>query len=244
MRCVAGSDLPRRRLAGRGHVRLIPHMHHKPPVLAPLADSPAELEALARIEGLTNHRLMAEAGALPGLDRRELAFRARASQMAGYGTTIVNAAFAHTRPGGNRFNTGQRGAWYCATEVLTALHEVAFHRARELAATGWWQDAVIYKAYHCDLSGDFPDLTGSTHPALHPDPAIGYPAGQALAAALFLAGETGLIYPSARAPGGTCAVVFVPQAIQNVTPGAEWRLSWSGGPDYTIAEADADPCPA
>lgn len=228
--------LPRTRLDHRALVRVIPHAHHKPAVLRPLVDDDAELEVLARLEGLTNQRLVAERRGMPGLDPRELAFRARATALQRYGETFVNAAFTHTRPGGNRFNTAARGAWYCATDILTSLHEVAFHRARELAATGWWHDVALYKAYHCDLTGEFPDLRGLEHEALAAEPEVGYPAGQRLAAALFEAGETGVIYPSARHEGGVCVAVFVPQAVQNVVPGAVWRLTWTGGEGYGVEE--------
>lgn len=212
-------------------------MHHKPPVLAPLVDNEAELEAIARLEGLTNQRLAAEAGDAHGIDPRELAFRAREKALGTFGSTYVNAAFSHTRPEGNRFNTGERGAWYCAVKALTAIEEVAFHRTRELRNTGWFHDEVLYKAYHCNLSGNLYDLTGSSHPALDPDPQVGYPAGQRLAKELFEAGEIGVLYPSVRHPDGVCAAVFVPQAVQNVTPGAQWRLVWNGGPEYTVSEA-------
>ena len=73
------------------------------------------------------------------------------------------------------------------------------------------------------------------HPALNPDPAIGYPEGQDLAARLRREGSRGLVYPSVRAPGGTCLVCFEPGAIQNVRPGASWDLLWEGTPDYSIS---------
>jgi hypothetical protein len=74
------------------------------------------------------------------------------------------------------------------------------------------------------------------HPALHPDPAVGYPEGQSLAQHLRRVGSRGLIYPSVRAPapGGNCLVCFEPHAIQNVRPGASWDLVWDGTPHYSI----------
>jgi simple sugar transport system permease protein len=84
--------------------------------------------------------------------------------------------------------------------------------------------------------GDYHDLrgVGGDLACLDPDPAVGYPAGQALAGELRADGARGLIYPSARRPGGTCLVAFEPHCVQNVRPGARWKLMWSGTPDYTV----------
>ncbi|WP_156714696.1 RES family NAD+ phosphorylase [Nitratireductor arenosus] len=210
-------------------VRLISTAYFKPPVLRPLVDTDEELALLVEIEGLTNRRLRAEQGGVGGLDARELLFRA-------WGHTFVNAAFAYTRPNGNRFNDGDRGAWYAAFDDLTALAEIGYHRTRELAHIGRYHDEGVYQALLAGFIGDYHDLraTGGLHACLDPDPAIGYPAGQALARDLREAGARGLIYPSARRPGGTCLVAFEPHCVQNVRPGARWKLVWSGTPDYTI----------
>ncbi|MBL9059979.1 MAG: RES family NAD+ phosphorylase [Mangrovicoccus sp.] len=224
-------------LRERGLVRLISHTHHKPPVLRALVDDEAEAAILAGLEGETSARLVAEREGGPALDRRELAFRRHRSDLDRYGHTHVNAAFAYTRPEGNRFNAGDRGAWYCAFDDLTACHEVGYHRTRELRNVGRLHDSAVYVALLADFIGEFPDLRGVVTPALDPDPGVGYPAGQAFARDLRAAGHGGLIYPSARSPGGTCFVAFVPQIVQNVRPGAKWTLTWRGGPDFEIASA-------
>lgn len=222
-------------ISDRALVRLIPAAYHKPPVLRALVDSDAEAEMLARIEGLTSARLIAEQGRSLHLDRRELAWARRRQDLRIYGESHVNAAFAYTRDGGNRFNDARRGAWYCAWEVLTSVAEVAFHRGRELAFVGVFHDRARYVELLADFIGEFPDL-GATpdHPALHPDPAIGYPEGQALALSLVRDGARGLIYPSVRHPGGRCLVAFVPGAVQNVRPGASWLIVWDGNPDWRL----------
>jgi len=46
----------------------------------------------------------------------------------------------------------------------------------------------------------------------------------------FNGGSRGLVYPSVRDPGGTCIVAFQPNAVQDVTPGANWKISWNGSP--------------
>jgi hypothetical protein len=90
-------------LAQRDTVRLVPTGRLKEPALLPLAADAPALDELASLESATNARLRAQQAGLPDLDPHELVF-GRA------GRTFVNAAFTHTRPGGNRFNDDRRGA--------------------------------------------------------------------------------------------------------------------------------------
>lgn len=227
----------RTEVSDRGLVRLLPATYHKPPALRGLVDSEDELAILAEIEGLTSARLLAERGRNPNLDPRELAWRRRSRDLRIYGETHVNAAFTYTRAGGNRFNSEGRGAWYCAWNGLVSVAEVAWHRTRELGFTGCFVDSARYVELLADFIGVFDDLTDEPgHRALNPDPAAGYPEGQALAEQLRRDGSLGLIYPSVRAPapGGNCLVCFQPAAVQNVRPGASWDLVWQGGPEYSV----------
>jgi len=219
----------------RALVRLIPATYHKPPVLRGLVDTDDEAALLAELEGQTSARLIAEREGSPALDRRELVFARRARDLAVYGQTHINAAFTYTRPTGNRFNRGYRGAWYCSYDVLTSAEEVGYHRTRELSYIGIFEDEARYVELLADFIGDFPDLDGVVgSEALDPDPMVGYPAGQALAEKLRREGHRGLLYPSVRRPGGRCFVAFDPGIVQNVRPGASWRLAWKGSPDYTV----------
>jgi hypothetical protein len=219
----------------RALVRLISATHHKPPVLRGLVDSDAEAALLADIEGETSARLVTEREGRPGLDLRELAFARRAADLRVYGQSHINAAFTYTRASGNRFNSGERGAWYCSFDSQTSAEEVGFHRTRELGYIGVFEDEARYVELLADFIGDFPDLGDEPeHPALHPDPALGYPAGQALALRLRREAHRGLLYPSVRRAGGRCFVAFDPQIIQNVRPGAGWTLIWAGSPVYEM----------
>jgi RES domain-containing protein len=233
--------MKRTELSDRGLVRLLPATYHKPPSLRGLVDSDGDMEILAEIEGMTSVRLLAERGRNPHLDPRELAWRRRSRDLRIYGDTHVNAAFAYTRAGGNRFNSAERGAWYCSWNVMVSVAEVAWHRTRELRFTGLLVDSARYVELLADFIGIFDDMTDEPeHIALNPDPAIGYPEGQSLAERRRRDGSRGLIYPSVRAsvPGEkNCLVCFEPNAIQNVRPGASWDLVWDGTPDYSIVSA-------
>lgn len=210
-------------------VRLIPNAYYKPPVLGPLVDDEEELAILAEIEGLTNRRLKAQNSGLPNLDPRELAFNV-------WGQSHINAAFAYTRAEGNRFNDANRGAWYCAFDDLTAIAEVAFHKTRELARINVFEDEFVYQALLAGFIGEFHDMRDIIdNPAyLGEDPDIAYPEGQSLAAALRDDGARGIVYPSVRHAGGICLVAFHPHLVQNVRPGARWKLIWDGSPNYSV----------
>lgn len=222
----------------RAQVRLIPATYHKPPVLRGLVDSDYEAELLADLEAMTNQRLRVEREGSPALDRRELAFARRSADLRVYGQSHINAAFAYTRTGGNRFNDESRGAWYCADDLQTSAAEVGYHRTRELSFIGVYDDEARYVELLADFVGTFPSISSASHPdALQDDPALGYPAGQALARELRAEGHRGLLYPSVRHKGGRCFVAFDPHIVQNVRPGASWTFTWSGTPDYELAAA-------
>ncbi|HEY1431963.1 MAG TPA: RES domain-containing protein, partial [Stellaceae bacterium] len=98
--------LPTADLAQCDTVRLVSTGRLKDPVLVPLAADDGALDDLAGLESITNGRLQAQETGLADLDHRELVFGRP-------GYTFINAAFTYTRPGGNRFNGEDRGAWYC-----------------------------------------------------------------------------------------------------------------------------------
>ena len=218
---------PRADISWRDTVRLISTGRLKEPALTPLARNHGDLEDLAELEGATTGRLQAQEGGLPDLDPRELVFGRP-------GYTFINAAFAYTRPGGNRFNDDGRGAWYCAFDAETALGEVSFHLTRELAAVDRFENVTDYAELVADFVGSFHDLRGTEFgkdPVLDPDTAVAYPAGQALARHLRKQeAAIGLVYPSVRHAGGTCVAAFYPDLVQHLRQGGIWRLEWQGSP--------------
>jgi hypothetical protein len=221
-------------LAQRNTVRLISTGRLKEPVLLPLAANHEALENLVGLESVTNGRLKAQEAGLPELDPRELVFGRP-------GYTFINAAFTHTRPGGNRFNGEDRGAWYCAFELETSIREVSYHLTRELEAIGRFENTTDYAELIADFYGVFHDLRDidrSEEPALHHNPSVAYPAGQALAKQLRSeATSNGIVYPSARWDNGSCLVAFRPDLVQNMRQGGIWRLEWQGSPTPSVTRA-------
>jgi len=207
-------------------VRLISTAYIDEPAVAPLADDPDELDILTRLEGMTSAR----AGTVaipPGVDPAELL-----NASYGYGYTLINAAFCHARPPGNRFNGEERGAWYCAfgdSAEATAQAEIVFHRTRALKEAGCLYDIGSYRELLAGFTCTFHDLRAlPEHGSLDPEPAIAYPQGQALAKSVFASGGNGIVYPSVRYRGGECLAVFRPSIIQNVRQGNRITFEWVG----------------
>jgi RES domain-containing protein len=217
----------------RDAVRLISTARLKEPVLLALAPHHGAMEDLAELEAATSGRLQAQEGGLLDLNPRELVFGRP-------GHTFINAAFTYTRPGGNRFNDDERGAWYCAFAAETALAEVSFHLTRELEAINRFENVTDYAELISDFVGHFYDIRGdafSNDDSLNSDPAIAYPAGQALARWLRKEKDSpGLIYPSVRSSGGICLVALHPSLVQNLRQGGTWRLEWQGSAKPDISK--------
>jgi RES domain-containing protein len=210
-------------------VRLVPLARLRDPVLRKLVDED-ELNALAEIEGATSGRLRTQEVGADHLDRRELVFGIHHAH-------FINASFSYWLPRSlNRFNGPGRGAWYAALTVATCIAEVTFHMERELANVGEFNAVVEYAEMFASFVGDFVDLRNvNLRPdCLDPNPAKGYPAGNRLADAVRAAGHYGIVYPSVRAPDGTCFVALVPHAVQSVAQGKVIRLSWKGTPGPAI----------
>jgi hypothetical protein len=197
-------------------------------VLARLGLPPAQMQHLFQLDDATNSRLAGEANLLPGITVHELVFGVPHYR-------IVNAAFTHARPGGSRFSSDDRGAWYAGFSLKTAQVEVAFHYAEGLREVSWQEEeTAAYREYLADFRAQFHDLRGDERRKddmrkedhnqqadrkkyLQPD---SYRASQQLARRLLDRGSAGVVYPSVRHRGGTCIACFRPAMVGNVREGA------------------------
>lgn len=191
-------------------------------VLAPLAEDNDHLAQLFELDNATNARLIAEYGGTPGIGVDELVFGVPHFR-------IINAAYTYARPEGARFNDGERGAWYCAFDMDTALAEIIFHKTVEYQEIDYFTDSVSYQSLLADFSATFHDLRGQPRFEACLDPAS-YIASQELAATLLDAGSMGVIFPSTRRAEGTNLACFRPALVGNVRKGAAYRLTWRGTP--------------
>lgn len=225
---------PIRRITVERTVRLVATARLRDPVLQRLV-SAEKIDELAEIEGASSGRIAAHERGTDGLAAEELVFGVPHAN-------FINAAFSYWRPRElNRFNGPGRGAWYSAMKVDTCAAEVGFHMTRELERTRWLVAKVDYAELFASFAGEFLDLTGAEAGArfLHPDTAIGYPAGNAIADAALRRGVNGVLYPSVRDPGGICLVALRPQAVQSVAQGRVLRFVWNDDRRWTIREVAA-----
>lgn len=204
-------------------------------VLAPLADSADHLKDLFDLDNASNQRLAAERGAMPGIGIDELVFGVANFRM-------INAAYAYPRPEGSRFNTGERGAWYCAFEFETAMAEIIFHKTVEYSEIDYFHDTVSYQLLLADFSAEFHDLRGTAAFMNYLDPAS-YIASQKLASQLLEQGSMGIVYPSVRHPGGTNLACFRPALVGNVRRGSSYTLRWTGTPQPSVEPLASSPKP-
>ena len=209
--------------------RLVPsrHLPHSDSVLVAISDDDAHLQAIFELDAATNDRLLAGRRLLPGIGVDELVSGVPHA-------AVINAAFCHPHPLGNRFSGPHRGAWYAAFDVETSQAEVGFHKSVQLAEVGRFDDSVTYDDYLADFSASFHDLRAAgSRVRTYLDPET-YVDSQVLAERLLDAGSLGVVYPSVRHAEGTCLACFRPALVANVRRGHTYRFTWDGTTEPTI----------
>lgn len=214
-------------------VRLIKTAYITEEAMRPLCDDEEELRELEALEGMSSPRLA------PMMIPAEVNLAELLAPDSIAGWTMINAAFCHTHPQGNRFNDSHRGAWYCArgeNAVMTAIAEVKYHLIRVYEdAGGEFVDVAPYRELLAGFMGPFDSIHDEADaPFMSTDTAIAYPAGQDLARRLFAFGGNGILYPSVRRPGGECLVAFRPALVQNYRQGQLVTMTWTGSREPDI----------
>jgi hypothetical protein len=182
-----------------------------------------DLDAVFELEGWTNDRISAEVGLLRSIPREEWVV---GQPMA----SVVMAAFCHPRAGGGRFSGEDRGAWYAARGLPTALAESIYHRTREIGEVGGYEARMQLRVYLADFSTRFHDVRTLRGAAPLYDP-HDYSASQRFARSLLEDGSNGIVYRSVRDPGGECVACFRPRLVRNVRVGGHYELRWEGRPE-------------
>jgi hypothetical protein len=205
----------------KGTARLVPSRFPVVGLFDRVADA-ADLDAIFELEGWTNDRITAQLGILRTVPPDEWVV---GQPMA----SVIMAAYCHPRPGGGRFSSDQRGAWYAARTIECALSESTYHRSRELAEIGVLDARMEMRLYLSDFSTRFHDIRGADTPAPLYDP-DDYSASQRFAGELLADGSHGIVYRSVRHPGGECVACFRPRRVKNVRIGGHYEYRWQGGP--------------
>jgi hypothetical protein len=194
--------------------RLIPS--HFPPInLFEQVSNPEDLDLVFAIEALTNDRLRDETGELSLVPTNE--------RISGIGSTPVMAAFTHVGIA-SRFSVGEYGVYYGANCINTGIAESSHARAVFFAATNEPDTELTMRCYINRVALEMHDIRGADYTQLQQD---NYTAPQLLAAKLRNHGSNGLIYSSARYPGGECVAAFKPKAVTITIQGSHYRYLWN-----------------
>lgn len=207
----------------KGAPRLVPSRYPVAGLLDRVAD-PADLDALFELEGWTNDRISGELGLLRTIPTEEWV---TGQPMA----SVVMAAFCHPHPGGGRFSSADRGAWYAAHRLETALAESIYHRTEELREVGGFETRVQMRVYLADFAARFHDVRGMTGRLYHPRV---YDAAQAFGRRVLEAGGNGIVYRSVRDPDGECLACFRPALVRHVRAGGHYEFQWHGSPEPVV----------
>jgi hypothetical protein len=215
------------RIRWRPSWRIIPSRFPPVQLFERVAD-PADLEAVAAVESLTNPRLRQEIG--------ELSLVPPEDRVSGPGSSAIMAAFTHLNPEGSRFTDGSFGVFYAAANVETAIAETKYHRERFLRATNQGRMELDMRVYLTDIDARLHDIRGRQRQyalVYHNDD---YTAGQQLARKLRDAGSGGIAYSSVRRPGEECIAVFRPRLLSNCRQGQHLCYVWDGKQIATVYE--------
>jgi hypothetical protein len=188
--------------------------------------TPEDLDAVFELEGWTNDRINGELGLLHSIPRAEWVLGRPMS-------SVVMASFCHPRHGGGRFSSGDRGAWYAARRIETALAESIFHRTQELREIGAFETRAQMRVYLADFNARFADIRPAGAPRPLYDPAS-YAASQQFGQEVLTSGGNGVVYRSVRDPGGECLACFRPALVRNVRAGGHYEFRWIGRPEPTV----------
>ena len=206
--------------------RLVPSRYPVVGLLDRVASSD-DLDALFELEAWTNDRINAELGVLHVIPRDEwVTGRPLAS--------VIMASFCHPRAGGSRFSGEDRGAWYAARTIDTALAESIYHRTEELREVAGFETRVEMRLYLADFSARFHDIRARRRgwePLYDP---LDYSASQRFGRRLLEQGSNGVVYRSVRHAEGECIACFRPPLVRNVRAGGHYEFRWSGSPEPRV----------
>ena len=134
----------------------------------------------------------------------------------------------------SRFSDGSYGMLYAGLDNETAIAEAVFHSERHLRATHEGPIEFDMQSYVGVVDKPLEDLRGAAFGHLHQPALETWPVCRAYGRQRRQAGAWGLLYPSARHPGGECVGVFRPGAVSIPTRDTPYRYCWNGATVHRV----------
>jgi len=212
------ANIRRRNLRGSKQLRIIPSRFPPITLFERLVDAD-ELEVAYAIESMTNDRVQAELGNLYLVDK--------ADWVTGPGASIVMAAFTHIGRK-SRFSDGSYGVYYAGRDEQTAIVETVFHTERRMRETKEPAIELEMRCYAGTIREPLDDIRGNTYAHFRDPDLSTWVVCQAFGAERRAADAFGILYRSARNPGGECIASFTPKAVSRPKQGKHFRYCWNG----------------
>ena len=134
----------------------------------------------------------------------------------------------------SRFSDGAYGMLYAGLDRETAIAETVFHSERHLRATDEAPIEFDMQSYVGAIAKPLEDLRGPAFEHFHQPSVETWTVCQAYGRERRRAGAWGLLYPSARHPGGECIGVFRPAAVSIPTRKTLYRYCWNGATVHRV----------
>jgi hypothetical protein len=203
------------------------------------ADTEEEARILFALEQMTNPRLNPTIVTQNDPVSR-LSLLPTGGVVTGHTANMVMAAFVHSSDDGGRFNDGRLGAWYCASDVETAIDETVHHIGRRLALSeAGFPNTIQMRELISFVDAPAMDICGQRdhRPDLYN---LGdYSASQTFANSIRYPFSdqniAALRYNSVRRTGGINVCVFSPTALRlPVVQGDHYEYRWDANGGVSV----------
>jgi hypothetical protein len=186
--------------------------------------SNADFEAIYRLQGHTNPRLLDAVGQIRLVPPERRPFGIT-------GCSYALAPFVHVNPLGSRFSRGEFGVLYAAENPETAIAESRHHQQRyfqSLPGGGLKYDRITMRGLKLVFSATLLDIRAPALDQYHWRDPENYIPAQQLGDATKTADKDGLLYESVRAPGHSCYALFSPHLVSAVVQTRHYEYIWDG----------------
>jgi hypothetical protein len=183
-----------------------------------VSKNPAVWDALIELEQLTNPRIRDETG--------DISLVPAHRRVNGPNASWVMAPFTHVNKRGSRFSNGSYGVYYAGITFETAIAETVYHFskfARDSRDPARREDMRVLLG---SIDATLDDIPDDSRASLLDK--TSYAHSQTFALARRSDNSDGIVYPSVRHAGGTCAAAFWPDVVGIPIQERHLKYEWDG----------------